>query len=254
MAIAFVLNTKSEILKTRKTAAWWLTIAGASLIPLITALTYIFRSDIFVPRLKQDPWQMHIMQCWEATSAFLLPMYVVLVTSLVVQTEYKNNTWKQVYTSPRSYADIYFSKFLLIQFLILGCFLLFNVVVLSGGWVANIIHKDYRFFEAAVPWKMLLRMTGKLYIAILGITAIQYWLSLRFKNYIVPLGIGMALLITGLIIMGWDKVIYYPYSYAALTYFKSNVVGSKHEYYSLIWFAVVTMLGFIDTINRKERG
>ena len=66
-----------------------------------------------------------------------------------------------------------------------------------------------------------------------------------------PLGIGLALLITGFIILNWSKIIYFPYAYTILTYMKA---GGKHEYYSLIWFAVITMIGFFDTINRKERG
>ncbi|RYD92689.1 MAG: hypothetical protein EOP50_12335 [Sphingobacteriales bacterium] len=182
MAIAFVLNTKSEILKSRKTAAWWLTIIGASLVPFVITLTYIFKSEVFIPKLKDNPWNMHFAQCWEATGAFLLPMYVILVTSLVVQTEYKNNTWKQVYTTPRTYADIYFSKFLLIHLLIIGCFILFNVLMISGGFLSNLIHKNYRFFEKDIPWKTLLGMNFRLYVSILGITAIQYWLSRQRLN------------------------------------------------------------------------
>jgi len=251
MALAFVLNTKSEILKIRKTAAYWLTIAGAALVPLMMTAAYILRPDVFVPGMKADPWTRHLMGCWESAAAFLLPMYVILVTSLVVQTEYKNNTWKQVYATPRSYGDIYFSKFLVIHLLILSCFILFNTLVLLGGLLTGLLNADYHFLESTVPWKTMLILGSKLYVSILGITAIQYWLSLRLKNYIMPLGIGLALLITGLIILRWDKVIYFPYAYTTLTYIKA---GNKHEYYSLIWFAVITMLGFIDTINRKERG
>jgi lantibiotic transport system permease protein len=258
MALTFVLNTKSEILKCRRTAAYWITLAGAALVPLLMAGSILARPDIFLSDYSGHAWQTHINHSWQSAAAFLLPMYVILVTSLVVQTEYKNNTWKQVYASPRSYADIFFSKFLVIQLLILVCFLLFDLLVVAGGFLTNVFYPQYGFTASALPLKSLLTMTGKLYVSILGVTAIQYWLSLRLKNYIIPLGIGLALLVTGLIIISWDKVIYFPYAYTVLTYFK-NVndrvsAGNQHEYYSLIWFAAIMMLSFADTVNRKERG
>jgi hypothetical protein len=98
--------------------------------------------------------------------------------------------------------------------------------------------------------------TGKQYIAVLAMTAIQYWMSLRMRNYIAPLGIGLALIIIGIIILPWSKVIYFPYAYTAVTFFKNK--GSNgladHEIYSLVWFGVVLSLAFWDTVNRKERG
>jgi hypothetical protein len=87
-------------------------------------------------------------------------------------------------------------------------------------------------------------------------TSIQYWLSLRMRNYIGPLGIGLALVIIGIMILKWSKVIYYPYAYTAVTFFRTPESNglAKHEVYSLVWFAVVLVLAFFDTARRKERG
>jgi lantibiotic transport system permease protein len=258
MALAFALNTKSEILKCRNTAAYWLTLGGSAVVPLIMTLSYVFKPDVFIPRMKANPWEAHFMQSWEAAAAFLLPMYIILVTSLVVQTEYKNNTWKQVYTTPRSYADIYFSKLLVIHLLIMGCFLLFILLTIAGGIVAGTVHSGYGFAKAIFPTMKVLNVTAQLYTSILGITAIQYWITLRFKNYILPLGIGLAMLVTGLIIMNWEKVIYFPYAYTAITYFRAlegeGKGADKVWLYSIAWFASITFIAFLDTVNRKERG
>jgi hypothetical protein len=251
---SFLINTKAEFLKCRKTAAYFIAIGAGLLVPFINALSYIIRPDLF-KQFQQNPWHTHINNNWQPTAAFLLPTFVIMLTSLMVQIEYRNNTWKQVYTSPRSYADIFFSKFLIIHLLVLGSMALFNISILLSGYVANMIHGSYGFFSEPVPWSDLLRISAQMYASILGLTAIQYWLSLRLKNYIAPLGIGIGLLFTGLIIIQWDKVVYYPYAYSALTFFKGfNKGGKTHLLYSYIWFAGIMLLAFWDTIKRKERG
>lgn len=253
----FIINTKAELWKCRKTAAYWITLIAGIFIPFVMWLMMILNAKEFVRDFGNDAWQTLLRACWQPTAAFLMPMYTILVTSLVVQIEYRNNTWKQVYASPRSYADIFFSKFLVIHGLILTALLLFNMSILVAGYSANMIHSSYIFSATPVPWKDMLSITGKMYVAVLAMTAIQYWISLRFKNFIAPIGIGLALLITGIMILQWKHIAYYPYAYTPLTYFKNLNKGNTklvHLNYSLIWFVAVTVLAFWDTVKRKERG
>lgn len=252
----FLLNIKAELWKCRKTAAYWITLAAALFLPLALTVVYILRPGPHIKAQGAQPWIWHIKNVWEISAIFFLPMYVILVTSLVIQIEYRSNTWKQVYASPRSYADIFFSKFIVVQLLILSCMLLFNAMLIVGPYLPSIIHKGYKFTSTPIPWKLLLTLSGKLYLAILGMTALQYWLSLRFRNYIVPLGIGLTLLVTGIVIHNWEHISYYPYAYSMLTYFKFEKAQGfyRHEMFSLIWVAVVLGLGLFDTVKRKEHG
>jgi hypothetical protein len=206
--------------------------------------------------LGKDAWEWHIRNNWQVAAAMYFPFYVIIVTSLVVQIEYRSNTWKQVYASPRTYADIFFSKFCIIHLLILSSFLLFNLFVVGSATISNIFRSQYAFFDNPVPWERLLRFSARQYIAILAMTSIQYWISLRLRNYIAPLGIGLALFILGIVLLQWDKVIYYPYAYTAVTFFKTKQSNglANHEVYSIIWFVAVLGLAFWDTKNRKERG
>lgn len=253
---SFAINTGVELWKCRKSAAYWITIIGAAFIPLILMISYLARPDIFIKELGAHPWNEHFKAAMQPAAAFLLPMYTILVTSLVVQIEYRNNTWKQVYASPRSFADIYFSKYLVVHLLIVSCFVLFNMFLILSGYIANIFRPGYSFFATEVPWDRLFSITAKLYVSILAVTAIQYWISLRLRNYIAPVGIGLALLITGIMALQWEKIIYYPYAYTAVTFFKdgaSKAMG-KQGVYSVIWMAAILALSFWDTINRREKG
>src|ERR1700730_1202400 len=100
----FFLNTRAEMLKTKRTAAVWLSLLGAAFVPIVYCIAFIAKPDFFVPKTKPDAWGFLIGQNWKVAAIFLLPMYVILISSLLVQVEYRNNTWKQVYTSPRSQA------------------------------------------------------------------------------------------------------------------------------------------------------
>lgn len=126
-----------------------------------------------------------------------------------------------------------------------------------SGYITGLTHPDVLSFNREpISLAIMFSFSTKLYISILAISAIQYWLSLRFKNFIAAIGIGLGLFIAGLLLMEWPKTIYYPYSYTGLTYFKDlrkGITGtSKHEIYSLFWFGVVLMLGFVDTVKRRE--
>src|SRR5688572_18650437 len=136
MTLQFISNVKAESLKIRRTHAFWLTLGGAGFIPLVNFIRIVGRPDIFVPRMKDNPWTIHINDNWAPAASFLLPLYLILVVSLIAQIEYGNNTWKQVYTTPRTYADIFFSKFLIVNFLIIGCFILFILFIVISGYAA----------------------------------------------------------------------------------------------------------------------
>jgi len=258
MVASFILNTKAEFLKSKRTAAFWLTIVGAAFVPVVNSLRLLARPDHFIPVFEKDPWKLIINDNWEAGSLFMLPMYVILVTSLVVQTEYKNNTWKQVYASPRTMADIFLSRFVVIHTLILSAFMLFNVFILFTAGTVNLVYKGYTFFDHPVPWGTLFALTLKLYFSVLAITAIQYWLSLRFKNFIIPMGIGIALLITGFMIHQWDKLYCYPYMYSAIFFLPpfEKIPGfiRNAQVFDTIWFVVILLIAFWDMATRKEKG
>lgn len=252
---SFVINTKAEILKCRKTAAYWLTLLAGMFVPLVSGIMLVGKQDHFIKRLGDDTWRNYMTMNWQPAAAFFLPMYVILVTSLVVQVEYRNNAWKQVYASPRSYADVFFSKFLVVHMLVLGSLFFFNLSMVLTASVANLVNGGYKFFRTALPLKEMFMVTGKMYVAVLAMTAIQYWISMRLKNYVAPVGIGLALLVTALMIMSWERIAIFPYAYTALTYFAElNKGNMSHQYYSFVWFVVVVLLGFLDTVKRKERG
>jgi len=169
MSLLFLLNTKAEFIKCKNTAAVWLTVTGAAFIPVINVFKCLARPDYFIPKLRPDPWNVFLEYNWQIAAFFLLIMHVILVTSLVVQIEYRNGTWKQVYSSPRSYADIFFSKFITVHVLIVACFVLFNLFIIVCGYSIALIQDQYPFFFHPVPWMEMVSISIKMYASVLAI-------------------------------------------------------------------------------------
>ena len=258
MTLSFILNTKAELLKIRRSNALWLTVVGAIFIPFVNFIKLISLPDMFVSKMKDDLWVIFINDNWAVATSFLMPVYIILLVSLVTQIEYGNNTWKQVYTTPRSYADVFFTKFFVINFLIIACFVLFTILIVASGYATSVINHAYEFLSTPVPWSHLLALMVKMYVSILGIMAIQYWISMRVKNFIIPIGIGMALIIVGYMIRQWEYIAYYPYMHPLLVYFKNPGLrfGSDLNALrnSMFECALFLSIGFYSICVRREKG
>jgi hypothetical protein len=251
---------RSEMLKIKRTTAFWLSLLGAAFIPAIFFLAFTLKPEHAAKSLQMAPWNIYFFNGWMALNSFLFPMFVILICSLIPQIEYKNNTWKQVFSSPQTVGNIYFSKFITIHLMIFFFYLSFNIFMILSAIAANLIHKEFSFFNHSIDWQALIRLNFKTYVSILGISAIQYWLSLRFKNFIAPIGIGLVLLVGALIARGfnWEHIYKIPYAHPSLTLFamvhKSPRLLENHELNSIAYFLAFTLLGFLDMSWRKEKG
>lgn len=258
--MSFPIAISTELLKTKRSASFWLSIVGAAFIPGIFFLAFVFNAEETMQEMKAAPWQTHFRYGWQFLSAFLFPMFVILVCTLIPQIEYKNNTWKQVFAAPQSYGNIYFSKFVTVHLLILFFYILFNLFMILSGVVANFIHSGFTFLDKPIDWQYLIKLNVKTYISILGISAIQYCLALRFKNFIAPMGVGLALLVGSIIAaaLSWKYVFNIPFAHPILTLKYMSVPNrpflENHEINSIIVFVVVILIGFLDMRLRKEKG
>ncbi len=258
MTFRFILSTRAELMKCQNTAATWLTLVGAAFIPIINIIKCVSKPDYFAPKMQQDPWAIWIDYNWQIAAAFFLVMYLILVVNLIVQIEYRNNGWKQLYTTPRSYADIFLSKILIIHFMVIGCFVLFNVFIVAGAFLTAVIENRYPFLLHSIPVKQLVNISLKMYCSTWAVLAIQYWLGLRISNFTIPLGIGLVLFTTGFMIRQWEFIHFFPYMYPFLIYFENPGLPATTSQNAMInsslWMTIVLILSFIDLSTAKEKG
>lgn len=89
----------------------------------------------------------------------------------------------------------------------------------------------------------------RIYTGILVISIAQYWLSLRFRNYMIPLGIGSGLVITGLLLGNWFPWFYFPYQYA-LYMFSS---GHSEKFYPISLLFLLSVGSFMAVLYMAFR-
>ena len=258
--MSFAISLQSEILKTKRSTSFWLSIIAAAMMPVLFFLAHYFKPEGSIKALEKDPWGIQFMWGWQSVSFFIFPMFVILICALIPQIEFKNNTWKQVFASPQSLGNIYFSKFLTIHLMIFFFYLSFTLLMILSAVMTNIFDGRFNFLEKSINWQKLAMMNFKSYLSILGISAIQYWLSLRFKNFIAPVGIGLALLVLALIArqVGWEHIYKLPFAHPLLTLESFRAPNrpfiENHEWNSIIYFIAFVLLGFFDLKFRKEKG
>ena len=258
--MSFAISTQAEILKTKRSASFWLSIAAAAMMPGLFFLAHFFKPEGAIKALANDPWGTQFMWGWQSLNFFIFPLYVILICTLIPQIEFKNNTWKQVFASPQSLSNIYFSKFFTIHLMTFFFYLCFTSFMILSGILTNLINSDFNFLEKSINWQTLATLSFKSYLSILGISAIQYWFSLRFKNFIAPVGIGLALLVTSFIArqFNWEHIYKMPFAHPLLTQQNFGRVGrpliENHEWNSILYFLAFIIIGLLDLKFKKEKG
>jgi hypothetical protein len=192
-----LISLRSELLKTR-TASFYLTLIGAAAGPVIYLLNILLdegESD----SLKKDPLNALFKILSEMNGVALFPLFIILICTLLPQIEYRNNTWKQVFASPQTKANVFLAKFMNVHLLMLVFLIathLFMFLTIVG---INFIKPTLNLFKHPLNGSTVLINAANAYILLLAVCAIQFWMGLRFRNFIVPIGIGFALWLTGTI-------------------------------------------------------
>lgn len=254
----FILNIKSELIKSKRSAMTRVTFIAAIFAPLTGMIVCIEKPDLMLKRMQPDFWSAFLSYCLQNMSSIVLPVYAILLVGLFVQIESRNNTYKQVYAFPRSFADIFLSKFIIINMFLMISFLLFGMFYLLFSLAINLVDSRYRVLTHSIPWGTLTVTSLRIYLGLLPLVVIQYWLSLRFKNFSLSLGIGFALWLTGVVLHDWNKIIYYPYAYPSLMFLLGNVKDTQsiHQLtlYCSLSFLAIFFLAMSDINLLKEKG
>lgn len=256
----FIASFLSEWMKRKRSAASWLVFVGGFFIPTIILLAQIIEPiDLPTQNSSPDYWKHFFRLNWESMSMFLLPMGLVLSTSLIAQIEYKNNTWKQVMTTPQLPATIFFAKFAVILVMMVQFFILFNIGIYLAAIIPSFIFSDVPYPQAPYDFLLMLEITGKSFVACLPVLALQFLLSMHFRNFLASVGIGLVLIIASLFVISSTNGYLMPYAYNAYNFFMtsgSSEIKTAVDIYLMasLYFIVITALNFYLFLRKSERG
>ena len=249
------ISLHSEISKTKRTAAVYFTLIGAAVIPfifLINALTHGLPEE---DRSSKDPLTAIFKMSSEMTGLVIFPLFVVLICTLLPQIEYRNNAWKQVLTSPQTKVDVFMAKFLNIQLLMLTFLVASHFFMWVVAIAIHFIIPRLNLLHQPLNGHRVLLNNINSYLTTLAVSAIQFWIGLRFKNFLIPIAIGIVLWITGMMMKyeyHSDFTVYFPYSFPSFTFHAANKSQLTHVEWTSFGVAVFFLLmGFLDFRRRR---
>jgi hypothetical protein len=258
--MTFINSFQSEWLKRKRSLASWLVIVGAFFTPLII-LTARVKNHAALPKMyaENDFWQKAWNQAWESMEVFLLPIGIILATGLIAQIEYKNNTWKQLHATPQRFTTIFLAKFLVILIMLVQVFLLFNVGIYLSAAIPALLFGDVPFPAAPIPFADFWNGNVNFFVDCLPILALQYLLSLQFKNFLVPVGVGFAIWFLGIGLLSWEYSYLFPYNHGAISFMTATghlkrEVPVNIEYLALAYFTAFFVASLFLYVTKKEKG
>jgi hypothetical protein len=257
----FIHSFQSEWLKKQNSLASWLVIAGSFFTPIIIIIARLINHKQLADLYEKDTfWNQLWHSSWESMAIFLLPMGVILATSLITQIEYKNNTWKQLHSLPIGFATIFFSKLAVIIVMVLQFFILFNIGIYLSALIPYLLISGVSYPKMPIPFILILKEDIYFFIDCLPIVSLQYLISLQFKNFLIPIGIGFGLWVASLSALSWKFGYFIPYTYCIFNFLKSQVNNKAAipamniHFLAIGYFAVFTIMSYFLYISKGEKG
>jgi hypothetical protein len=258
----FLLSLRSEYYKSRKTLGFWCAVVLPLLIVGLVLIGFYNNAAKLSMMPGQALWAQFSVAIFGVMGILLLPIYVVFVTYSVNSMEHKSDTWKTLFSLPIPKWSIYTSKYVYALFLVALCLTLFALFTIGAGHLLSILKPQLKFSDYNFA-PQLAQLYTKLLLASMGILSIQFLLSLLWRDFLKPMGIGFVCTIAGVILASnkWEYVYLFPYSHPMLALTmapsKKNGVAPAFEYFSkdivagLIIAAVVFIAGFFIIQKRS---
>ena len=248
-----LISLRSELLKTRRTASYYLTLIGAAVGPVIYLLNVLVDEDE-IDASKKDPLNALFKILSEMNGVALFPLFVILICTLLPQIEHRNNTWKQLFTSPQTKANVFLAKFMNVHLLMLIFLIATHLFMFLTIVAINFIKPNLDLFKHPFNESIVIINAANAYLIMLAVCSIQFWIGLRSRNFIAPIGIGLALWLIGTIIGIQYKsslVNYFPYSFQAyLVSPKLKPQLTQIAWTSLGYALLFLIVGFFDFRRR----
>jgi lantibiotic transport system permease protein len=209
--IAFCRALHAELLKTKRTLAFLLTLLAPLTVAVLNFAIYSDRGAQFKD-VGPDRWLRFANNHMVFWAILMLPLFVTLETGLLNALEHGNKTWKQLYALPTPRWTVYAAKQVIAWALIGWSMVVLLGVTIANGYLLNWLRPEMGL-NVAIPWRTLLLWMGGTYLASWLIISFHHWVSARWPSFVAAMSVGIVATVAAVIIAQSDKWVgYYPWT------------------------------------------
>lgn len=176
----------SDYIKYRKSLIVWIT-----LIYPFCAAALVFIINFGMEDVPDNPI-FEFSRALLLVSSFFLPFYLALLVTQINFTENRIEGWKLLYAQPVSRLAYFISKVLIILLACIAAYLLLYIFSLMALQVLHWHNSNIIIENIHENLKPAFLKIFEVFISASLMISIQYYLSLRLRNFILPLGIGIG--------------------------------------------------------------
>ena len=250
---------------------FWSSVILPLLLCLLVFIGFFNKSDHMLNQPGMMLWFEFSAVLLAIMGSLILPMLIVFIAYSVNSIEHKADTWKTLFSLPISKFSVYTAKYLYAFFLVFLCLSLFVLFTLGFGNLLSVLKPSLKFSEYNAAG-ILSKVYFKLFLSSLGILSIQFLLSLLFRDFLKPMGIGFICAVTGAILAGnsWTYAYLFPYSHPMLAVsamkddLKSSMgkaampqinidIFTKEIWISLTVVLVIFMVGYFIVLKKSVK-
>lgn len=261
MSVSYWRSFWSEWLKQPRSLVTWVIIGCGLLVPgMLLAIRLRQRSTL--PSLYSGEvfWEQTWNQAWESLAVMFLPLAAIVLTSLITQVEHRYNGWKQVRATPQRDLAIFSAKLLVVLVTLAQCF----AVLIAGIWLVGIVpplmFPELAFASEPFPLGAFVARSRDYYIDVLPVVAVQFLLSLRSRNAVLPIGVGVGMWTVAISGIGWKYNYVLLYGLVAVDFFSETgtkvgrALPASMSVVALVIFSITTTLAYLMFVLKHDRG
>lgn len=205
--LALILN---EVIKLKRSLVLMVCLAA----PLCAAT---FPVMVMLNRPAAKPWVQLLAEGAAVWAYFMFPMAVTALSVLMAQIEHGPRMWSHLLTLPTRRSSIFLAKVVVLVALVLLMALALYVFLYAAVLLATLLIPGARATgdpQAGETLVSLLLLNG----AGLMMVVIQLWVALRFRNFAVPLVVGIVGTFLALAVRSARQGVFLPWLAPAYTF------------------------------------
>jgi len=188
----------AELLKLRRTLALRMAVVAPLTIVLLQFGVYLARGEEMSPH-GANPligYAQSILTLW---TIVLFPFYAALVAALLADIENRGGNWERLLSLPVNRRSIYAAKWVSGGMLLLISSAVLSLGVGASATILRLIRPNWH--SAGIPIGKMLVGSALSLCAIGLLFSIQMWISLRWKSFMIGLGVSIVGIVINIILL-----------------------------------------------------